>query len=157
MLPWRKMGSACTFPFKGPCDPRWSHSVPSKHLEPLTQHHTASNWEIMLWEPPSQDKTRGVSKQMWHDHWQTELKINRKFFDFLDILTLNTSILLTSCSKLSHQLKLSFIRDLMQDAVEPYGEEEHLSPANQLNLINSTANTGTKTGKEFGTAYVPQN
>jgi len=45
----------------------------------------------------------------------------------------------------------------MQDAVEPYGEEEHLSPANQLNLINSTANTGTKTGKEFGTAYVPQN
>lgn len=61
-----------------------------------------------------------------------------EFFHFLDTLTLNTSILLTSCSKLSHQLKLSFSRDLIQEGVEPYGEEEHLSPANQLNLINST-------------------
>jgi hypothetical protein len=69
---------------------------------------------------------------------------------------LNTSILLTSCSKLSHQLKLSFSRDLMQEGVEPCGEEEHLSPANQLNSLNSTANIATKTGKEFGTVYAPQ-
>jgi len=28
MLPWQEMRPACTFPFKGPCDPRWSHMVP---------------------------------------------------------------------------------------------------------------------------------
>jgi hypothetical protein len=56
----------------------------------------------------------------------------------------------------SHQLKLSCIRDLMQQGVKPHGEEEHLSPANQLNLIYSTANTSPKIKKEFGTVYVPQ-
>jgi hypothetical protein len=43
----------------------------------------------------------------------------------------------------------------MQQGVEPHEEEEHLSPANQLNLIHSTANTGPKTEKEFGTVYIP--
>jgi hypothetical protein len=44
----------------------------------------------------------------------------------------------------------------MQQGVKSHGEEEHLSPANQLNLIYSTANTGPKIKKEFGTVYVPQ-